>query len=554
MPPSHPTSVSQFCSLLVKSRLMPPEEVQAAQSRWKQGGQSESDVEGFRKSLVQSRQLTEYQAALLNRGHTEGYFLGEYTIIDLIGKGRMAGVYKATHRSGQVVAIKVLPPSKAREGQHLARFLREARLLTRLDHPNVVRAFQVGESAGRHFFVMEAIDGVPLDEILEKRKRLPPLEAVRIVYQALLGLQHIHEKGMIHRDLKPANLMLTPAPGSKEDTLRATVKILDIGLGRMMFEATDLETDPETQLTGENVLLGTPDYLAPEQARNAREADIRADIYSLGCTLYHCLTGQPPFPDTTVLTQVLRHSTETPRRLHEFIPMVPDQLQEILDFLMAKSPAQRYPNPAKAAQALEPLLGSIPDGNRPSPPTHIQPSYASWLRATEPEEGTRDEPHLPTLEAITPVVFPARPTRVETPISPPPTTLGKSESGSRKKKDRTDSVGTPVRPSVRSGETEEFDVIAVEIDELPPRNRVREPGEPRGLLELDRRDFLMLGLGGGGVLAAILTGYGLAQLIRDKGDSTQKKEDGSPESTFSPERKKEEELKKENENLKPEKK
>jgi serine/threonine protein kinase len=526
MPASHPTNVSQFASLLVKSRLLPPEEVLSAQNRWKQNGNGENDVEGFRKALVQAKQLTEYQSALLNRGHTEGYFIGEYTITDLIGKGRMAGVYKAVHRSGQTVAIKVLPPSKAKEGQLLARFQREAKLLTKLNHPNVVRAFEVGESTGRHFFVMEALDGVPLDEVIEKRKKLPPLEAIRIIYQAMLGLQHLYEKGMIHRDLKPANLMLTPSPRSGEDTLRATVKILDIGLGRMMFEEAS-EEPPETQLTGENVLLGTPDYLAPEQARNAREADIRADIYSLGCTLYHCLTGRPPFPDTNVLTQVLRHSTETARPLTDFIENVPPRLQEVLDFLMAKTPAQRYPNPLKASQALEPLLSSIPNAQEPSPPTSVQPGYERWLQSRDANHGTANEPNLPTLEAISPIVMPTQPpVKSEKPASP--TT---SEKPLPKKKDRTDPVGAPVQPSVRMIETEEFDVVAVRIEEAPapplqrhPPKPVREEREPRSLFDLDRRDFLMLGIGSGGVIAAILTGYGLAQLIRSKTPTPEKKE------------------------------
>src|SRR5262249_2704835 len=147
----------------------------------------------FRKQLVRGRHLTDYQATLLMRGHSEGFFLDQYKVLELLAKGRMAGVYKAIHTSGQIVAIKVLPASKARDPEVLARFRREARLLTRLDHPNVVRAFQLGESAGKHYLVLEYLDGDTLDEILERRKKLPPTEAVRIIHEALLGLQHIHE-------------------------------------------------------------------------------------------------------------------------------------------------------------------------------------------------------------------------------------------------------------------------------------------------------------------------------------------------------------------------
>src|SRR5262249_54649625 len=155
-----------------------------------------------------------------------------------------------------------------------------------------------GEAKGLHYLVMEHLEGETLEDVLQRRKRLAPNEAVRLIHQALVGLEHIHEQGMVHRDLKPANLMLVPAPGRGEpdNTLRATVKILDIGLGRELFDENAPQAQQNTELTGEGVLLGTPDYLAPEQARDPRTIDIRADIYSLGCVLYHALAGQSPFP------------------------------------------------------------------------------------------------------------------------------------------------------------------------------------------------------------------------------------------------------------------
>src|SRR5262249_2668444 len=159
--------------------------------------------------------------------------------------------------------------------------------------------------------------------------KLPPAEAVRLLHQALLGLQHLHEQGLVHRDLKPGNLMLVPAraEGKPDHTLNATVKIMDIGLGRALFDQGTPGRARTFQLTNEGAIVGTPDYLAPEQARDARQADVRADIYSLGCVLNHALTGQPPFVDTNLVRQLVRHATETPRPLRDVDPAIPAGLQ-----------------------------------------------------------------------------------------------------------------------------------------------------------------------------------------------------------------------------------
>ena len=188
-------------------------------------------------------------------------------------------------------------------------------------------------------------------------------------------MQHIHTQGLVHRDLKPANLMLI---GSVADTtVRATVKLLDIGLGRVMFEETG---EAETEgLTGEGVLLGTPDYMAPEQARDPRTADIRSDIYSMGCVLYHALAGQPPFPDTNIISQMIRHATEPPRPLKELNPAVPDGLQPIVNWMLAKDPAGRYPTPERAAQALQMYLAATAEPLHAPESDPSMQSYLSWL-------------------------------------------------------------------------------------------------------------------------------------------------------------------------------
>ena len=253
----------------------------------------------FSNGSIAKNYLTEYQAGLLSRGHVDDFFLGQYKILERIGRGTHGGrLQGGPSRPAKSSPSRCCLRRAPRAARRSARFQREARLAVKLKHPNVVRSFQIGEARGIHYLVMEYLEGETLDEVLDRRKRLPPGEAVRLIHQALLGLQHIHEQGLVHRDLKPANLMLIPAPAAARTRrpLKSNIKILDIGLAREFFDENSPDRDDKMELTGEGVLLGTPDYLAPEQARDPRTIDIRADIYSLGCTLYHLLTGTAAVP------------------------------------------------------------------------------------------------------------------------------------------------------------------------------------------------------------------------------------------------------------------
>ncbi|HVS36336.1 MAG TPA: protein kinase [Gemmataceae bacterium] len=274
-----------------------------------------------------------------------------YRVLGLLGQGGMGAVYKAEHRHmGRVVALKVINPGLVGSEAAVQRFRQEVQTAARLTHPNIVTAYDADHAGGLHFLVMEFLDGESLDEYLRRKNVLPVAEACDYARQAALGLQHAHELGMVHRDVKPHNLMRTPD---------GRVKILDFGLARLA-RAAEAPADPaapapSAQLTAVGAVMGTADYMAPEQAGDARSADIRADIYSLGCTLYQLLAGRVPFPGGSALDKLLLHAAETPADLTRLRPDIPAGLAAVVRKMTAKDPASRYQTPAEVAAALAPF-------------------------------------------------------------------------------------------------------------------------------------------------------------------------------------------------------
>jgi serine/threonine protein kinase len=223
----------------------------------------------------------------------QGLRLGHYVIDRPLGVGGMAAVLLATDTQlDRKVALKILPPAVATDPDTLERFHHEARCAAKLDHENIARVFASGEDQGLHFIAFEYVEGLDLKSLLDSRGKLSPQEAIPLIYQACMGLEHAAAKGMVHRDIKPSNLVLMP--GGK-------LKVIDMGLAR------NLDQSAESGMTRSGITLGTFDYLSPEQAIDPRAADARSDIYSLGCTLYHLLTGKPPVPEGSPALKLTHH-------------------------------------------------------------------------------------------------------------------------------------------------------------------------------------------------------------------------------------------------------
>jgi hypothetical protein len=285
--------------------------------------------------------------------------LGRYQILQKLGQGGMGEVYLAQDTElGRRVALKVLPTASVNDPAALARFRREARALAQLSHPGIVQAFDTDSADGRHFLVLEYVEGWSLSRVLREHGRLPPVLAADYVRQAALGLQHAHEKGLVHRDLKPSNLLVNP---------QGQVKLLDLGLARFLQDQVG-----DAGLTREGSGMGTPDYCAPEQFHDARHADARSDVYALGCTLYHLLTGSVPFPGSSLSEKAQAHAEQEPTPVAELCPEVPVGLALAVRRMMAKRPRDRFRSAGEVAEALAP---HVPAG---SPGAAGLTSTATW--------------------------------------------------------------------------------------------------------------------------------------------------------------------------------
>ena len=311
-----------------------------AEFKTQHGGTLPEDGDLLANHLVTAGLITDWHVDKLMDKKYKGFFLGKYKLLRHIGSGGMSSVYLAEHMlMHRQRAIKVLPKARVNDSSYLARFHLEAQATASLDHPNIVRCYDVDNDADTHFIVMEFIEGKDLNNIVKQEGRLPLELACNYVAQAAEGLAHAHTANLIHRDVKPANLLVDQ---------KGVVKILDLGLA--LFS-----DDDKASLTVEHKenVLGTADYLAPEQAVNSHNVDHRADIYGLGCSLYFMLTGHPPFPDGTLAQRIAKHQTQMPEDIRKERPECPRDLADICVKMMQKRPEKRYANMRDVAQALE---------------------------------------------------------------------------------------------------------------------------------------------------------------------------------------------------------
>lgn len=328
-----------------------------------------NDSRTIAKELIQRELLTDWQADKLLQGRHKGFFLGRYRLMQLLGTGQMSAVYLGRHiYMDHLVAIKVLPADKVGDTSYLGRFYREAKAVAALSHPNIIRAFDVDKQveAGTdiHFLVMEYVEGKLLTHLINGKEdhKLDLVTVADVIRQAAEGLAHAHAKNMVHRDIKPDNLLVTPD---------GEVKILDLGLARF-FKTTDEES---LTLKHDERVIGTADYLAPEQAIDSHSVDSRADIYGLGCTFYCALTGHPPFTEGTLVQRLMAHQSQPAPLVTNDRPDVPASLTKILDRTLAKKREDRYQTGRELADAL-----------------------TSWLFENAPHEWK--EKHLPMYAAL----------------------------------------------------------------------------------------------------------------------------------------------------------
>jgi WD40 repeat protein/serine/threonine protein kinase len=347
--------VSVFLRTLARYRLLDPVHLDQIV-----GEATEStDLKALAKDLIQRGWLTAYQVGKISRGKADQLLLGSYVLLDRLGEGGMGAVFKARNwKLGKLHALKLIRKERLGNPDAVRRFHREIRAAAQLEHPNIVRAYDADEVGGNHFFVMEYVEGIDLNKLVKARGPLPVLQACDYIRQAALGLQHAHERGMVHRDIKPANLLVTRGEGreaSKSDLSSLAphpsplVKILDMGLAR--FERSK-DAELSATLTQEGAVMGTPDYIAPEQALASHGVDIRADLYSLGGTLYFLLTGQVPFPGGSLAEKLMKHQFEEPPAVERLRPDVPPGVSAVVRRLLAKRPEERCQTPAELAAIL----------------------------------------------------------------------------------------------------------------------------------------------------------------------------------------------------------
>lgn len=326
------SKLQEFFALLKEAGILSASKLTELKSSF--SGNPTVRPEDMATELLQVGGLTEFQATEISNGHTQKLIVGEYILLDHIARGGMGQVFRARHCVMQRdVAIKFMLPSHEDDDETSKRFRREVQTASKLSHPHIVTALDAGQRDGMCYLVMEYVDGVTLSKFVQTRGPMSVDQTVDCILQAALGLEYSHEHGIVHRDIKPTNLLLTND---------GKIKILDMGLARIQ-PAISSSADPELdQLTEKGQLLGTIDFMAPEQALDPRGVDKRADIYSLGCTMYYLLTGESPFHGDSATTRLVAHRESPIPTLFDVRPDIPNALDQCFFRMMAKDVKDRY--------------------------------------------------------------------------------------------------------------------------------------------------------------------------------------------------------------------
>ncbi|MSR54605.1 MAG: serine/threonine protein kinase [Gemmataceae bacterium] len=312
------------------------------------------------RHLVETGRLTKFQAEKLLSGRTDGFLLGQYRVLEELGRGGMGRVYKAVHQAmGRFVALKLLAPDLTKTDKARELFEREVKAAARLNHPNIVTAYDANHAGDRFFLVMEYVDGPNLSQLVKEHGALPIEQACEYIRQSAVGLDYAHEMGLIHRDVKPSNLLV------QQTTTGPQIKILDFGLA-LVTAGEGVVGEARTGVS--NTVLGTPDYVSPEQAKNQYNVDGRSDLYSLGCTFYYLLTGEPPFSGGTAIEKIVRHGTDSPVAIQSKRGSIPDAVAQIVHKLLEKNPTSRYQKAGELATDLAAVVGKKADWSAPARP------------------------------------------------------------------------------------------------------------------------------------------------------------------------------------------
>ncbi len=382
-------SVDRFLQVVVKSGLIGREELKQLPAA------VTIDAGTLADHLVTTQRLTQFQADKLLRGTWQGLVLGPYQILAPLGRGGMGAVYLARNKNAgelqpALVALKVLPPRRAREEERtLARFRREIEMNRIVSHPHLTRTFAAGEIDGVYYIAMEYIRGHSLSQLVKAEGPLSVERAARLFAEVAEGIARAHEKGLIHRDLKPSNIMVTP---------NGHAKILDLGLAFLVDE--ELPADKQI-VGGQGYVLGTMDYIAPEQVDDPTRVDARADLYALGCSLYFAVTGQPPFPGGTSKAKMQKQRTAYAEPIPDLNPTVPIEFARIVEKLMEKSPARRY----RSGTAVREMLLRWAGGEAELP-LDVDPMMSEVEAVRQLEQELAAQPH-PWWESVPVVSFEA---------------------------------------------------------------------------------------------------------------------------------------------------